>query len=84
MQDQPQNTASPFVETCETLQVHTDVTRGVHVPSTEEIAPLADLFRAYADTTRLKIIMALSQAELCVCDLCSLIGMEQSAVSLHL
>lgn len=42
---------------------------------------LSDTFGVLGDKTRLKIIFALSQAELCVCDLSNLLGMEISAIS---
>jgi len=42
---------------------------------------LAETFRALADPTRVKIVSALAQQELCVCDLTKLLGVTQSAVS---
>lgn len=45
---------------------------------------LAELFKALADDTRLKIIYALSQEELCVCDVSSIIGSTVAAASHHL
>ncbi|NOY64927.1 MAG: winged helix-turn-helix transcriptional regulator [Nitrospirae bacterium] len=42
---------------------------------------LAETFKALADTTRVKIIFALSQQELCVCDLANLLGVTKSTVS---
>jgi len=42
---------------------------------------LADTFKALADSTRIKIIFALSEEELCVCDLANLLGLSISAVS---
>lgn len=42
---------------------------------------LAETFKALGDVTRAKIISALLQEELCVCDLASLIGLSHSAVS---
>jgi ArsR family transcriptional regulator len=44
----------------------------------------ADLFRAFADTTRLRILNLLLERELCVCDLCELLGEIQPKVSRHL
>lgn len=52
---------------------------------TDEIAlDLAEAFKVLSDPTRIKIIHALSKAELCVCDLSALLGMHDSAVSHHL
>ncbi len=45
---------------------------------------LAELFAALSDTTRLRIVEALSQSEFCVGDLSDLIGLSQSATSHHL
>lgn len=45
---------------------------------------LAETFKALSDPTRLKILFALSQAELCVCDLSALLGLHEPTVSHHL
>lgn len=51
----------------------------------DEIAEaLAETFKVLSDPTRVKILCALSKAELCVCDLSALLGMNDSAVSHHL
>jgi len=51
----------------------------------DEIAlDLAEAFKVLSDPTRIKIVFALSKAELCVCDLSALLGMHDSAVSHHL
>lgn len=42
---------------------------------------LADLFKAFSDSTRIKILRALSISELCVCDIAAVAGISQSAVS---
>ena len=47
----------------------------------EEIQNLSEIFKLFADETRLRIICAILNAELCVCDLCELLGLNQSAVS---
>lgn len=47
----------------------------------EEIADVSDLFRVLGDSTRIKILWALDNNELCVCDVAALIGMTKSAVS---
>lgn len=68
---------------CDITYVHEDIVKEVQedLSKEEEILDLADLFKIFADSTRLKILMALSKAELCVCDLACLIGMSQSTVS---
>jgi DNA-binding transcriptional ArsR family regulator len=44
-------------------------------------ATLAETFRALGDPTRVRILDALSRAELCVCDLAALVGLSESATS---
>ena len=42
---------------------------------------MAETFRALGDPTRLRLVAALAAEELCVCDLATLLGVSQSAVS---
>jgi ArsR family transcriptional regulator, lead/cadmium/zinc/bismuth-responsive transcriptional repressor len=42
---------------------------------------LADFFKLFGDGTRISILWALSKSEMCVCDLCALLEMKQSAIS---
>ncbi len=51
------------------------------MPDEDAIIDLAELFKAFGDSTRIKILTALSVSELCVCDLSKTIGMTMSAVS---
>ena len=51
------------------------------IPSPEKLNSLADFFKAFSDPNRLRIIQALSQNELCVCDLAALLDMTKSAIS---
>ncbi|PNV64469.1 transcriptional regulator [Rubneribacter badeniensis] len=51
------------------------------MPDEELLYDLADLFKVFGDTTRIKILYALMARELCVADLAELIGATQSAVS---
>ena len=50
-------------------------------PSFEMLSDLADLFKLFGDTTRMRILYALFEGEMCVCCLCDLLEMSQSAVS---
>lgn len=50
-------------------------------PNTEEILALSDMFKLFSDNTRLRIICSILNTELCVCDLCELLGINQSTVS---
>ena len=51
------------------------------MPPDEVLYDLADLFKIFGDTTRIKILYALSEAEMCVGDIAQLLGMTQTAVS---
>ncbi len=68
---------------CEVTQAHTEVVERVKttLPDEEELACLADVFRMFGDTTRVRILSALQLSELCVCDIAGLLGLTVSAVS---
>jgi len=51
------------------------------LPSDEVICDLADLFKIFGDTTRMKILFSLFESELCVCAIAELLGMAQPAIS---
>lgn len=51
------------------------------IPQDEDLYELADLFKIFGDSTRIKILFALLQSEMCVIDIAMLLGMEQSAIS---
>jgi DNA-binding transcriptional ArsR family regulator len=65
--------------------VHSDEDRVSRLRSslvpTRDLAPLAETFKILGDQTRVRLLDALSRAELCVCDLASLLGLTESAVS---
>ena len=71
------------VETCITKGIHKDIIRTVkrNMPDQVALYEVADLFKLFGDSTRLGIIWALSESEMCVCDLCALLKMKQPAVS---
>lgn len=77
------NRGYSFEESCECNVIHEDVVQQVkeQMPAEEPIYEVADLFKVFGDSTRARIICALSIAELCVCDLSALLDMSQSAVS---
>lgn len=52
--------------------------------SDEELTDLAETFSALADSNRMKLLFALATTELCVCDLASVVGVSDSAISQHL
>ena len=71
------------VERCGFLFVHEAVVEQVlkQMPADEKLYDLAELFKVFGDSTRIKILYALFEAELCVCDIAQLLGLTQSAVS---
>lgn len=70
-------------ETCDCVQVHEDAVRHVTeiLPDEDALYDLAELFKVFGDSTRVKILYALFEAELCVCDIAQLLSLSQSAVS---
>lgn len=52
-----------------------------HMPDDDTLFDLADFFKIFGDSTRVKILWALSQSELCVGDIADLLSMSQSAIS---
>lgn len=71
------------VEHCEETCVHCDVVEGVRaqLPDEDEMYDLAELFKVFGDSSRIKILFALFSNEICVCDLAESLNMTQSAVS---
>ena len=68
---------------CETVEVHEDLLRIVEqtMPEETELYDLAELFKVFGDSTRIRILFVLSSAEVCVCDLARVLNMTQSAIS---
>lgn len=71
------------VETCAVKGIHPHTIDSVRTKLPEQVAlyQLADLFKLFGDSTRISILWALSESEMCVCDLCALLKMKQPAVS---
>ena len=63
--------------------LHEDVVNEVkkRIPQDEMIYDLAEFFKVFADSTRMKIIFALMENELCVCDIANIVQTTQSAIS---
>jgi ArsR family transcriptional regulator len=74
---------APVTELCEVKGIHVDVVEDVRkrLPNSDKLNELAYLFKLFGDGTRIGILWALSESEMCVCDLCALLNMKQSAVS---
>jgi DNA-binding transcriptional ArsR family regulator len=77
------STATSFIESCAVKGIHRDTIRLVrkNMPDPVRLYDLADLFKLFADSTRIGILWALSESEMCVCDLSALLKMKQPAVS---
>ena len=74
---------SDHVELCSYIHAHEDVVKAVseQMPEEELLYDLAELFKVFGDSTRIKILYTLFESELCVCDIAQLLGMTQSAIS---
>lgn len=68
---------------CEEREIHENVVASVRaeLPEDGQLFSLADFFKAFADSTRIKILCALEKKEMCVCDIAELLGITVSAVS---
>lgn len=70
-------------ECCETTEVHEELLKIVNetMPEETELYDLAELFKVFGDSTRIRILFVLFEAEVCVCDLAQALNMTQSAIS---
>lgn len=68
---------------CETNEIHRDLLRKVSekLPSEDDIFDLAELFKIFGDSTRMRILFVLFEEEVCTCDLAEILGMTSSAIS---
>ena len=71
------------VELCSYLHVHEDLVKQVleAMPEEDDLYSLADFFKVFADSTRIRILYVLFEEEMCVCDISVLLGMTKSSVS---
>lgn len=70
-------------EYCSCNVIHKEVVENVKnkLPKEETLYDLAELFKVFGDSTRIKIICSLFESEMCVCDLSVLLNISQSAIS---
>ena len=66
---------------CECTVIHQEVIDKIKLPEEELLYDLGDFFKILGDSSRIKILSALFQSEMCVCDIAALLGMTQSAIS---
>lgn len=71
------------VECCDFIHAHEDIVEKVRdrIPGEDTLYDLTELFRIFADSTRIRILYVLLESEMCVCDIAALLGMTQSAIS---
>jgi len=74
---------SADIDRCDCNMIHETVVNEVRqaMPEEEVLLDLADLFKVFGDSTRVKILSALLRAEMCVCDIAVLLGMTKSSIS---
>lgn len=68
---------------CGVIKTHEEIINKVKekMPKEETLYDLAELFKVFGDSTRIRILYVLFADEMCVCDIASLLGMSQSAIS---
>ena len=71
------------MEVCESWEGHENLLKIVNekMPEETELYDLAELFKVFGDSTRMRILFVLFEAEVCVCDLAEALNMTQSAIS---
>jgi len=71
------------VERCDEICIHGHIIHEVcpHMPREEKLYDLAELFKMFGDSTRIRILYVLFESEMCVCDIAELLKMTQSAIS---
>ena len=75
--------ANSKIPVCEHHYVHEEIVDMVksEMPEEETLYDLAELFKVFGDSTRIKILFVLFESEMCVCDLAESLSMTDSAVS---
>lgn len=71
------------LEICDGEEIHEELIRIVQekMPEETELYDLAELFKVFGDSTRIRILFVLFETEVCVCDLAQALNMTQSAIS---
>ncbi len=68
---------------CDSTHIHTDTVRKTIecMPDTDTLYDLAELFKIFGDSTRIRILYTLFENEMCVCDIAQVLNMTVSAIS---
>lgn len=71
------------IDKCDCTVIHEDTVNKVNakMPPLEELYEVAELFKLFGDTTRIRILCALFESEMCVCDIAYLLNMTVSSIS---
>ncbi|MBN7772214.1 ArsR/SmtB family transcription factor [Clostridium aminobutyricum] len=71
------------IDRCDCNTIHEEIVNDVrqHMPDEDILLDLADIFKVFSDSTRVKILYALFRAEMCVCDIAVLLNMTKSSIS---
>ena len=82
-EDDKMSIKQPGTDLCSCNVMHKNLIDKIKrtMPSEEVLYDLADFFKVFGDTTRVRIICVLLKEEMCVCDISMLLGMSQSAIS---
>lgn len=80
MSESMKNTTAPC---CAEHSVHNELTKKVckDMPDIDDLYDLAELYRIFGDTTRIRILYVLFESEVCVCDIAQVLDMTVSAIS---
>ncbi|MCZ6132862.1 metalloregulator ArsR/SmtB family transcription factor [Campylobacter ureolyticus] len=70
-------------EICDSVVIHKEVVENtkIKMPDDTSLNELADFFKIFGDSTRVRILWALNESEMCVCDIAALLNMSQSSIS---
>ena len=70
-------------EQCDEFCTHNEIIEAVvpQLPDEEQLYDLAELFKMFGDSTRIRILYVLFESEMCVCDIAEVLKMTQSAIS---
>lgn len=68
---------------CEYMHVHEEIVQSVRtsIPHEEKLFDLSEFYKVFGDSTRIKILYVLFEAEMCVCDIAQILSMTVSAIS---
>lgn len=71
------------IDRCDCSVIHEEIVNQVRdrMPDEDKLFDLAELFKVFSDSTRIRILSALFESEMCVCDIAYLLNMTQSAIS---